>query len=255
MSHKPTSLRHCIALFFVLALAVIGVLSQTALAADLGDATRVLLVTGGHGFRREPFLKMLRDDELLDVREAKNSASAEAFERDELPTYDVLLLYDMTQNVTDLQKARFLRAIDRGVGLVVLHHALVSFQHWPEYERIIGGRYPEDQTRRGEVTPALGYRHDVDIPVTIVAKKHPITQGLDDFTIRDEIYWGYRVSQDVIPLIATTHADSGNPLAWARREGNARVVYIQLGDSPTAFSNPNYRRLLSQSIQWADRGR
>ena len=24
-----------------------------------------------------------------------------------------------------------------------MHHALVSYQDWPEYERIIGGRYPE----------------------------------------------------------------------------------------------------------------
>ena len=42
-----------------------------------------------------------------------------------------------------------------GIGLVVLHHALVSYQHWPEYERIIGGRYPESDGKSGVVTPAV----------------------------------------------------------------------------------------------------
>jgi type 1 glutamine amidotransferase len=234
-----------------LMLSVIAASSSAIDAAEAIAPIRVLLVTGGHGFKREPFLQMLREDKLIEFHEAENGASAKAYERDDLSTYDVILLYDMTQNITDLQKANLIREIDRGVGLVVLHHALVSYQQWPKYERIIGGRYPEDQNHRGEVTPALGYRHDVDVPVTIVARTHPITRGLDDFTIRDEIYWGYRVSRDVTPLIATTHADSGNPLGWARQEGDARIVYIQLGDSPTAYSNPSYRRLLSQSIQWA----
>lgn len=251
----PTTWPRRLTVNCALMLSVIAASSKTIDAADAIVPIRVLLVTGGHGFKREPFLQMLRDDELIEFQEAENGASAKAFERDDLSSYDVFLLYNMTQNITDRQKENFLHAIDRGVGLVVLHHALVSYQQWPEYERIIGGRYPEDQKHRGKVTPALGYRHDVDVPKTIVAKRHPITQGLENFVIRDEIYWGYRVSQDVTPLIATTHAESGNPLGWVRQEGDALIVFIQLGDSPTAYRNPNYRRLLSQSIQWANNRR
>jgi type 1 glutamine amidotransferase len=90
----------------------------------------------------------------------------------------------------------------------------------------------------------------VEIPVVVVAKDHPITAGLKDFTIHDEIYWGYRVDKDVTPLITTTLPKSGKPLGWCRLEGKSRVVYLQLGHGPEAFNNDHYRKLVAQSVQW-----
>ncbi|HZO85904.1 MAG TPA: ThuA domain-containing protein, partial [Verrucomicrobiae bacterium] len=139
---------------------------------------------------------------------------------------------------------------ERGIGLVVLHHALCAYQQWPEYERIIGGRYAEPGNKPGVVTEAVGYEHDVDVPVKILARDHPVTAGLKDFTIHDEIYWGFRVGGDVTPLLTTTHPKSGKPLGWARTEGKSRVVFIQLGHGPEAFENSNYRKLVAQSIAW-----
>jgi hypothetical protein len=156
----------------------------------------------------------------------------------------------MPKHITDAQKAKFLALFDQGVGLVILHHALVSFQQWPEYERILGGRYPEAAGKSGAVTPEVGYEHDVEVPVVIVATNHPVTAGLRDFTIHDEIYWGFRVGRDVTPLITTTHPKSGKPLAWCRTEGKSRVVYLQLGHDHAAFENPSFRRLVAQSIRW-----
>jgi type 1 glutamine amidotransferase len=129
----------------------------------------------------------------------------------------------------------------------------VSFQDWPEYERIIGGRYPEPAGKSGLVTAEVGYQHDVEIPVTIVAKEHPITAGMSDFTIRDEIYWGFRVQPGVFPLLSTTQAKSGKPLAWTRTQGKSRVVYLQLGHGPSAYENPNYRQLVANAIRWTAR--
>src|SRR6185503_3152433 len=154
----------------------------------------------------------------------------------------------------DAQKARFLSLFNKGVGLVVLHHALVSYQTWSDYERIIGGRYQEpDAGKPGVVTEQVGWQHDVDVPVIIVAKDHPVTAGLKDFTIHDEIYWGYRVGSDVTPLLTTTHPKSGKPLAWTRTEKNSRVVFIQSGHGPEAHENPIYRQLVAQSIRWVAR--
>jgi type 1 glutamine amidotransferase len=159
----------------------------------------------------------------------------------------------MVQNITEAQKARFLSLFDHGVGLVVTHHALVSYQAWPEFERIVGGTYPESQDKKGKVSTELGYQHDVEVPVVIVARNHPITAGLKDFTITDEIYWGFRTTKDATPLITTTQPKSGKPLAWYRTEKNSRVVYLQLGHGPTAYNNENYRKLLAQSIRWSAR--
>lgn len=229
-----------------------AVLAFVSLAGEGGAKYKVLVVTGGHGFDREPFLKMFADNpEITFIHAAHAGTNATGYERNDLLSYDVVVLYDMMRNITDSQKARLNSLLEKGIGLVVLHHALVAYPDWPEYERIIGGRYVEpDPSKPGTVTEAVGWKHDEMVPVVIVAKGHPITAGLDDFTIHDEIYWGYRVQPEVTPLITTTHPKSGKPLGWCRTQDKSRIVFLQLGHGPEAFNNENYRKLLRQSIHW-----
>jgi type 1 glutamine amidotransferase len=232
---------------FIRAIALVALTVLSINAADL--RTKVLLITGGHGFEREPFLKVFRDNSNIAVTHAEHSkGTADAYDRADLFDYDVVVLYDMPKEINDAQKQRFVDLTKKGIGLVVLHHALVSYQHWPEYERIIGGRYPEEDGKGGVVTEKVGYQHDVDYTVKIAAKDHPITAGLSDFPIKDEIYWGFRTGSDIKPLITTDQPKSGKPLGWTRTEANSRIVYLQLGHGPEAYSNPNYRRLVAQSI-------
>ena len=120
-------------------------LAAVPLVAPAADSAKikVLVVTGGHGFEKEPFLKVFGDNAEISFTHATHGQTgASVYERADLLTYDALVLYDMPKEITDAQKARFLALFDKGIGLVVLHHALVSYQHWPEFERIIGGRYP-----------------------------------------------------------------------------------------------------------------
>ena len=229
-------------------------LSGVACAADGAAKTKVLLVTGGHGFEKEPFYKVFRDNPRIEFTATEHGkTNATAFDRADLPNFDVVVLYDIRQSMTDAQRARFLSLFDKGIGLVVLHHAIVSYQHWPDYERIIGGKYPEEDGKSGVVTPEVGYKHDEEVPVVIVARDHPITAGMKDFTIHDEIYWGYWVGKEVTPLITTTHPKSAKPLAWVRTEKNSRIVYLQLGHDHQAYENQNYQQLVARSIQWAAR--
>lgn len=227
------------------------------LAATAGEhpgKVKVLVVTGGHGFEQRPFFKLFEENPAIGFTHAAHQGnSATVYERDDLASFDALVLYDMPRNISEKQKTSFVSLLEKGVGLVVLHHALVSFQGWPDYERIIGGRYPEEPGKSGAVTSAVGYDHDVDIPVTILQKDHPVTLGLMDFSIHDEIYWGFRVSPKVTPLISTAHPKSGKPLGWAKTEANSRIVYLQLGHGPEAFQDANYRRLVGQSIAWVAR--
>ena len=226
--------------------------AQAAPAAD--SKIRVLIITGGHGFNEKAFFDVFKSNpEIAFTHAAHGKTNANVYEREDVLSYDAVALYDMPRNITEAQKKKFLSLFERGVGLVVLHHALVSYQHWPDYERIIGGRYPEEDGKNGVVTPQVGYQHDVEVPVVIVAKDHPVTAGMSDFTIRDEIYWGFRVRPDVTPLITTTQPKSGKPLGWTRNEGKSRIVYLQLGHGPEAFENPSYRKLVAQSIRWVAR--
>lgn len=229
------------------------VFSDFSFAAETNQKLKVLVVTGGHGFEREPFFKMFSDNSQISFVEGKHNQNADAYEREDLLSFDVVVLYDMPKTITDEQKKKFLSLLDQGIGMVVLHHALVSCQHWPEYEQIIGGRYPEEDGKGGVVTKEVGYEHDVKVPVVIVAKDHPVTAGLKDFTLHDEIYWGFRVRPDVTPLITTTHEKSGKPLGWYRTQGKSRLVYLQSGHGPEAFEDANYQKLVAQSIRWVSK--
>lgn len=238
-------------LILIVLLFGLAAISQPTVAEG-GDKLKVLVVTGGHGFDREAFFRMFSDNTAIHFTAAEHAkTSASVFDRDDLLSFDAVVLYDMPQHITDRQKANFKALFEKGVGLVVLHHALGSYQNWPEYEQIIGGRYQEpDSKRPGTVTDAVGWQHDVDFRIIIAATNHPVTAGLKDFEIHDEVYWGFRVGPDVTPLITTTHPKSGKPLGWAHTHGKSRVVYLQLGHGPEAFESPNYRRLVAQSIQW-----
>jgi type 1 glutamine amidotransferase len=228
-----------------------GLLPGESLAGAANEASlRVLLITGGHNFEREPFLQVFRADPALELTHLEHSSEgADAWLRADLERVDAVVLYDMPRDIDDAQKARFLSIFERGIGLLVMHHALVSFQRWPEYERIIGGRYVDPEKGGDPSRPASGYQHDVSIPVQLVTP-HPVSAGLKDFTIRDEIYWNYQVSSDVVPLLRTSHPKSGNPIAWARTEQKSRLVYLLLGHGPSAFEHPSYRRWVGNAIRY-----
>jgi uncharacterized protein len=223
-----------------------------AASAPAGEKIHVLLLTGGHGYEREPYLRIYRDNPDIALTHLEHSpGTADAWDRADLAKADVVVLYDMPRTITPAQQARFQEMFARGTGLVVTHHALVSYQGWADYERFIGGRWVEKPAKGGDPSAKpSGYRHDVDIPV-VIAREHPITAGVRNFTIHDEIYWNFRVGADVTPLLTTTHPDSGNPLAWVRTEGKSRVAYLLLGHGPSAYGDANYRRLLANAINWA----
>ncbi|HEY2762115.1 MAG TPA: ThuA domain-containing protein, partial [Pirellulales bacterium] len=104
----------------------------------------------------------------------------------------------------------------------------------------------DNETIDGKYTPASTYKGDVDIDVKVAKHDHPITAGIDDFVLHDEIYRGVRNTPDIDILMTT----EGNPLAWARQEKNSRVVATIVGHGP-AYADPNFQKLLAQSIHWA----
>jgi type 1 glutamine amidotransferase len=227
-------------------------------AADDGSATRpsegrikVLVVTGGHGFKAEPFFQLFKDNPEITYTATTQQKAAEAYERDDLYTYDAIVLYDAPSEITDAQKQRMLALFDKGIGVVVLHHALLSYQKWPRYEQIAGGKYLLDVEPNADGTkrPASTYEGNVEMHVKVVAPDHPVTAGLRDFELRDEIYRGVRYTSDITPLLTA----EGQPLAWARDEGRSHVVGIIVGHGPGSYSNPNFQTLLRQSIRWVAR--
>jgi uncharacterized protein len=211
---------------------------------------RLLIVTGGHGFKAEPFFQMFTDDAGLTYTAATQDQAAEAYERPDLLDFDAVLLYDSPTEITEAQKARFRALFEKGIGVVVLHHALLSYQKWPEYERVAGGKYLLDVERNGDiVSPESTYEEPRDFPVHVSAPEHPVARGLTDFTLHDELYHGVRMGRDVVPVLDT----GGQVLAWTRTEKRSRVFATVLGHGSSAYGDPHFRQLLSQALRWVAR--
>jgi type 1 glutamine amidotransferase len=212
---------------------------------------RVLVVTGGHGFQAAPFFKMFDDDSAISYVAAAQGKAAEAFERPDLYEFDAVVLYDSPSEITEPQKERLRGLFARGIGVVVLHHALLSYQKWPEYERIAGAKYQLDDEKVGDkvIVAEATYQPVADIPVVIAVKDHPLTSGVSPFTIHDELYHKLRMRPDVTVLMTT----GGEPLLWTRQEGKSRVVGTILGHGRGSYEDAHFLDLLRRSIRWVAR--
>jgi len=207
---------------------------------------KVLVITGGHPFEPGPFFKLFQDNPEIAYTAATQDKAAEAYDRPDLFTYNVLVLYDSPVNMTEPQRDRFLELFDRGIGVVILHHAFLSYPMWLEYGRIAGGKYVYTKEQEDSGLASSHYQGGVDIPVTVVGGDHPVTAGLKDFTVKDELYTNMHMLDGNTPLLKT----GDELLAWARTEKKSRVVGIIIGHGPTAYENPNFQKLLAQTIRW-----
>jgi type 1 glutamine amidotransferase len=212
---------------------------------------KVVVVTGGHDFEHGPFFKMFDSMEQISYTEAIQKDDSELFEDISGWDYDVIVFYSMTQKISEKRRQNFLKLLDRGVGVVALHHTMGAFQQWPEFKKIIGAKYYlADTTEDGLTHKSSSYQHGLDIPITVVDKQHPITEGMSDFVIHDEGYKNCWFDQDNHVLLTADHPASDKTVCWVRKYGNSRIFTLQLGHDSKAYDNRNYRLLINRAILW-----
>ncbi len=215
---------------------------------------RVLVVTGGHGFEKEPFFKLFEDNPDITYQAAEHPNAHALLSAEAAKQWDVLVLYDMHQEITPEAKADFVARLKEGKGLVVLHHAIANYQAWPEYTNIIGAHYYLAKTNiNGVEKPRSAWKEGMHFRVHVADPKHPVTRGMTDFDAHDEAYKLFDVAEDVHPLLTTDEPLSNKVIAWAKTYEGARVVYIQSGHDPSGYENPNFQQILRQAIRWTAR--
>jgi type 1 glutamine amidotransferase len=212
---------------------------------------KVVVVTGGHTFEEGPFRAMFASFKGLDVKYAPQRDDSEIFEDITAWNYDVIVLYNMSQKISPQRQQNFRQLLQKGVGLVVLHHALAAFQDWDGYADIIGGRYfLSDRVYKGKKYSTGTYEHDEWIKVHVADRQHPVTQGVSDFETLDEVYKGYFVAPGNHVLLQTDNPLSETAIGWVSHGTPGRVVYLELGHDGRAYGNPSFRRLVRQAIGW-----
>lgn len=209
----------------------------------------ILVITGGHGFDEKPFFEMF--DSFQDItftRLVQPEANTQLGTIDP-KTYDAIVFYDMPKSITEQDKTNYYKLLKLGKGMVFLHHSQCSYQDWEGYKTIVGGKYHEEKNSPQSST----YQHDITFTVKISDPKHPVTRGLKDFEILDEVYGNTEVLPGVTPLLTTDHPQSSKIIGWTHQIEKSRIVYIQPGHDKNAYQNAQYRQLVRQAINFVAR--
>lgn len=212
---------------------------------------KVLIITGGHDFEHGPFYSVFETQPQLHYDTMVQPQANAFITTREVEKYDVLVFYDMVDSILPAQQQAYINLLNKGKAMIFLHHSLVSYQNWGEFIKIVGGKYHTYPVVLKGDTVKSNYEHDVVMPVRIEDKRHPVTMGMDDFEILDEVYGQTEILATVDPLLSTTLTKSMRYLAWTNHYGNSDVLYIQLGHGPDAYANASYRKLIQQAIEWS----
>ena len=176
-------------------------------------------------------------------------------------------------------KKNLLELVNKGHGFVFLHHAIAGWPSWERYADVIGGRFHyQPGSLHGVNYPDSGYRFDTTQEIRVVDPDHPICEGIpESFTITDEAYICPIFEDSITPVLRSNfdfkdssnfyssslamkgemnsneiweHPEGSDLIAWVRHESLSPITYIQLGDGPVAYADTNFRKLLSNSINW-----
>jgi type 1 glutamine amidotransferase len=207
---------------------------------------RVLTVTGGHSFSTSFYSVFDGYDDL--VWDHATSADS-AFRSDIRDKYDVLALYDFTQELGEEGRRHLREFVESGKGVVVIHHAIADYNSWSWWwQEVVGGRYllkPDNDIS------ASSYKEGEDLIIRPTAERHEILAGIGPMHLRDEAYKGMWISREAKVLLTTSNPHADGPVAWVSPYPKSRVVYIQLGHGPEAHRYPAYRQLVRNAILWS----
>ncbi|GAB6186647.1 ThuA domain-containing protein [Thermopirellula anaerolimosa] len=248
--------RRTVSLLLLLSAVVVVAVPFSCLAEE-GSAKprkpiRVLLTYGGHGFEEEAFFAMFDAFPNVEYTKIQLPEQADALNPDVADKYVVLVMYDMVPGISPQQQEAFIALLNKGIGVVAMHHNLGAHRDWAEYRNIIGGMYLHEACEiDGKSYPASTWDHDQTLNIHVADAEHPITKGLKDFTIHDETYHGFYVSPKVHVLLTTDNPKNNAEIAWTTQYGRSRVLYLQLGHDSQAWKNPAYPKLLLRGIRWA----
>jgi type 1 glutamine amidotransferase len=246
-----------------LLLASICALPQPAPAQKVAPGgAKVFLLSGGrrqhHGYRDQAFYlaNVLENTGRFEVTIGEDAA---ILETPAMRKYDLIIVNadrrDPEFKFTKGQQEALFEYVRSGHGYVSIHGADNAAADWlPTWKEMLGGVFshfglPDGKTKKGRFT------------VKIADTSSPVTRGLGDFSIEDELYYQLQLMPDVQPLATIEYQGSAWPVAWTRSFGKGRVFHTTMGhrdfgpNKNDPLHDANLSRLVVQGIEWAAAGR
>jgi type 1 glutamine amidotransferase len=173
--------------------------------------------------------------------------------------YDLLVVMadrrDPEFQFSEAQQQAIFEYVRSGHGYISIHAADNAAADWlPAWKEMLGGVFshkglPDGKTKKGSYT------------VKIVDTQSPITQGLKDFPLKDELYYQMQMMPDVQPLAVIEYQGTAWSVAWVRTFGRGRVFHTNLGhrdfgpDKDDPLRDPSLTKLIIQAADWVAAGR
>ena len=241
-----------------LALALACTLAGPALAQRKAPGgAKVLLLTGGqrehHGYREQALYlsQVLEDTRRYQVTLGEDAA---ILETPALKKYDILIVNadrrDPEFKFTEPQQRALLDYVKAGHGYVSIHGADNAPPDWlPEWKDLLGGIFSHVGQPDGKAIGGTFTIHIAD-------KSSPVTRGLEDFELKDELYSNMQMKDDVKPLATIDYQGKTWPVAWTYTFGRGKVFHTSLGHrswrpgSDDPLRNPNLTKLIVHGVDW-----
>ncbi|MEN1679841.1 MAG: ThuA domain-containing protein [Planctomycetota bacterium] len=241
--------------FYSLLGALLALSLTTFAPAD--EPVRVLMMTGqnNHNWKattpvlEEIIAKSGRFDLTVDYKPWD-------FGPDAFDNYDVVLSNWGVWPKTELDpwpeetKAAFLKFIEGGGGLVVIHAGSSLHYPWDDFQALVGKTWMRGKTWHGP-------KHEF---LVTPSPDHPITAGVKPFRIFDEL-WRDMVPMGEFETIATADTSGDKkkqgpqePMLMTTGRGEGRGVNLVLGHDTRSMSNAGFQTLLLRSLEWSATG-
>lgn len=211
---------------------------------------KVLLLSGddvsAHKWQEqaEATKQVLADSGKFDVTVAEQLT---ALESDTLAKdYDVIFMtrYNTKGTLSDKGKANLIKFVSSGKGFVLSHLASASFPEWAEFRKMVGRYWVMGSSGHGPRAPFKS---------VVADKTSPITKGVADFEVDDELYAKLQ-GDEKINVLVTADSDFSKktePLAFTLNFGKGRVFHEAFGHDGKAIKTLEVAKLIVQGTEWA----
>ncbi len=140
--------------------------------------------------------------------------------------------------ITPEQERAVVEFVHRGGGFLNLHNSMGLYPDNGSYLNLVGGRY-------------IGHGPLERFRVEVVDRGHPVTRGVEDFSVADEQHTP-PCDERKVHVLLRNRSDEGQTAAagWVYEPGQGRLCHLANGHTRDSLLHPMVQRLMCNAVNW-----
>lgn len=140
--------------------------------------------------------------------------------------------------MTPAQEVAVVQFVRGGGAFLNLHNSMGLYPKDGPYLDLVGGRY-------------IGHGPLERFRVEVVDRTHPVTRGVEDFSVADEQHTP-PYEKEKVHLLLRNRSDDGKVAAagWVYEPGRGRLCHLANGHTRESLLHPAFQLLLRNAVNW-----